>query len=134
MRSLYCDLSATLWKWSSELWILRTNIADKHSTIMGTGIVQSADGTWVKCSKQQPRQPDECLCFHCNLPGHLKRYCPEIPYCSICRTKRHMQDRCMYRPQKTRHTHPAGKTRDQQKRKVDLPQSSSHHNMCLQCR
>ena len=40
MWSLYCDLSATLWKWSSELLILRTNIADKHSTIMGTGIVQ----------------------------------------------------------------------------------------------
>ena len=39
----------------------------------------------------------------------------------------------MNRPQKTRHTHPAGKTRDQQKRKDDLPQSSSHVNMCLQC-
>ena len=31
-----------------------------------------ADGTRVKHSKQQTRQPDECLCFHCNLPGHLK--------------------------------------------------------------
>ena len=40
MWSLYCDLSATLWKWSSELLILRTNIADKHSTITGTGIMQ----------------------------------------------------------------------------------------------
>ena len=40
MWSLYCDLSATLWKWSSELLILRTNIADKHSTITGTGIGQ----------------------------------------------------------------------------------------------
>ena len=39
MQSLYCDLSATLWKWSLELLILRTNIANKHSTIMGTGIV-----------------------------------------------------------------------------------------------
>ena len=40
MWSLYCDLSATLWKWSSELLILHTNIAFKHSTITGTGIVQ----------------------------------------------------------------------------------------------
>ena len=45
-------------------------------------VPKSADGTRVKRSKQQPRQPDEHLCFHCNLPGHLKRNCPEIPYCS----------------------------------------------------
>ena len=95
-------------------------------------VPKSADGTQVKRSKQQHRQPDEHLCFHCNLPGHLKRYCPKIPYCSICRTKGHMQDRCMNR-QNTRRTHPAGKTRDQHKRKNDLPQSSSRVNMCLQC-
>ena len=96
-------------------------------------VPKSADGTRVKRSKQQPRQPDERLCFHCNLPGHLKRNCPKIPYCSKCRTKAHTQDRCINRPQKTRHTHPAGKPRDQQKRKDDLPQFSSHHNKCLQC-
>ena len=81
----------------------------------------------------RPRQPEKCLCFHCNLPGHLKRNCPKIPYCSKCRTKGHTQDRCTNRPQRTRHTHPAGKPRDQQKRKDDLPQFSSHHNKCLQC-
>ena len=74
-----------------------------------------ADGTRVKCSKPQCKQTDEHLCFHCNLPGHLKRYCPEIPYCSKCRTKGHTQDRCMHKPQKTRHTHPDGEPRDQQK-------------------
>ena len=95
-------------------------------------VPKSADGTRVKRSKQQHRQPDEHLCFHCNLPGLLKRYCPKILYCSICRTKGHMQDRCMNR-QNTRSTHPAGKIRDQHKRKNDLPQSSSRVNMCLQC-
>ena len=39
----------------------------------------------------------------------------------------------MNRPQKTRHTHPAGEPRDQQKRKDNLQQFSSHHNKCLQC-
>ena len=91
------------------------------------------NGAWVKCSKQQLRQPDECLCFHCNLPGHLKRNCPKIPYCPKCRTKGHAPDRCVNKPQKTRHTHPAGKPRDQWKNKNDLPQFSSHHNKCLQC-
>ena len=35
-------------------------------------IPKSANGEGVKCSKQQMRQKDECLCFHCNQPGHLK--------------------------------------------------------------
>ena len=52
-------------------------------------VPKSTNGTQVKCSKQQLRQQDECLCFHCNLPGHLKRSCPKIPYCSKCRTRRH---------------------------------------------
>ena len=111
----------------------KTNIdQSSQSSIAGEDqqcVPKSADGTRVKRSKQQPRQPDERRCFHCNLPGQLKRNCPKIPYCSKCRTKGHTQDRCINRPQKTRHTPPAG----QQKRKDDLPQFSSHHNKCLQC-
>ena len=96
-------------------------------------VPKSANGTQVKCSKQQLRQQDECLCFHCNLPGHLKRSCPKIPYCSKCRTKGHTQDRCTNKSQRTRHARQAGESRDQQKRNEDLPQFSSCHNKCLQC-
>ena len=115
---------------------LETNAnQSSQSSIVGQDqqcVPKSADGTQVKHSKQQPRQQDECLFFHCNLLGHLKRNCPKIPYCSKCRTKGHTQDRCTNKSQRTRHAHQAGKPRDQQKRNEDLPQFSSHHNKCLQ--
>ena len=97
-------------------------------------VPKSADGTRVKRSKQQTRQPDKHLCFYCNLPGHLRQNCPKIPYCSRCRTRGHTEDRCLNKPQKTRRTHQAGECRDQQNRKDDLPQFSGNRNKCLQCR
>ena len=116
---------------------LKTNInQSSQSSIVGEEqqrVPKSADGTRVKRSKQQPRQQDECLCFPCNLPGHLKRNCLEIPYCSKCRMKGHTQDRCTNKSQRTRQACQAGEPRDQQKRNEDLPQLSSHHNKCLQC-
>ena len=78
-------------------------------------VPKSTDGTQVKHSKPQPRQQDERLCFHRNLPGHLKRNCPEIPYCSKCRTKGHTQDRCTNKSQRTRHARQAGESRDHRK-------------------
>ena len=96
-------------------------------------IPKSTNSSQVKCSKQQLRQQDEHLCFYCNLPGHLKRSCPKIPYCSKCRTRGHAPDKCTNKPQRNRHMHQAGESRDQQKRNEDLPQFSRHHNRCLQC-
>ena len=58
MGSLYCDLSATPWRWSSELLVQCT----KYSTITGTGIVQ--------CT---PSQQDQFLSFlHTFLPKSVR--------------------------------------------------------------
>ena len=96
-------------------------------------VPKSTNSSQVKSSKQQLRQQDEHLCFYCNLLGHLKRSCPEIPYCSKCRTRGHAQDKCTNNLQRNRHTRQAGESRDQQKRNKDLPQFSSRHDRCLQC-
>ena len=96
-------------------------------------VPKSTNGSQVKHSKQQLRQQEECLCFYCNQPGHLKRNCPEIPYCFKCRTRGHAPDRCTSKPQQNGHTHQTGESRDQQRKNEDLPQFSSHHNRCLHC-
>ena len=96
-------------------------------------VPKSTNGSRVKHSKQQPKQQEECLCFYCNQPGHLKRNCPKIPYCSKYRTRGHTPDRCTSKPQRNRHTHQTGESRDQQRRNQDLPQFSSCHNRCLHC-
>ena len=61
----------------------------------------------MKRSKPQPRQKDERLCFYCNQPGHLKRNCSELPYCSKCRTRGHTPDKCTSKPQQNGPTHEA---------------------------
>ena len=89
-------------------------------------VPKSTNGNQVKRSKPQPRQKDERLCFYCNQPGHLKRNCPELPYCSKCRTRGHTPDKCTSKPQRNGPTHEATEeSRDQWRRNQDLPQFSN---------
>ena len=96
-------------------------------------VPKTTNGSQVKCSKPQLRPQDEHLCFYCNQPGHLKRNCPKIPYCSKCRTRGHTLDKYTSKPQRNGHTHETGESRNQWRRDQDLPQFSNHHNRCLHC-
>ena len=96
-------------------------------------IPKSADGSRVKHSKQQPGQQNGCLCFYCNQAGHIRRYCPEILYCSRCRMRGHPLDKCTSKPQRSQYTHQPGESRDQPKRNENLPQFSNQQNLCLHC-
>ena len=67
-------------------------------------------------------------------PGHLKRNCPELPYCPRCRTKGHTPDKCTSKPQQNGSTREATEeSSDQWRRNQDLPQFSNQNNRCLHC-
>ena len=85
-------------------------------------VPKSADGSQVKHSKQQPRQQNGCLCFYCNQAGHIRRDCPEIPYCSKCRMRGHPSDQCKSRPKRSQSMRQPGESRESPQLSDNLPQ------------
>ena len=96
---------------------MQTNLFSQHSipapeaTVPGTPeqrIPKSINGEGVKNSRKQgtaptSNAPDGKLCFPCKYPGHLKKDCAELPYCSKCKTQGHIPVKCPTKQQNSRH-------------------------------
>ena len=109
-------------------------------------IPKSVNGEGVKSSKPESRSsaPDGRLCFCCKQPGHLKKDCPEQPYCSKC-TRGHIPAKYPSKQQGNRSTYEGhefreeakgqshGTRREEWKRAQDQPQFSHKNNRCLHC-
>ena len=80
---------------------------------------------------------DDKTCFRCKQPGHLKKDCPEQPYCS-----RHIPAKCPTKNQGNQQQDKTCKNGNQQqmderhenwKSAQDQPQFSNPNNRCLHC-
>ena len=70
-------------------------------------IPKSLNGEGVKNSRKQAttsttNTQDSRLCFRCKQLHHLKKDCPELPYCSKCRTRGHIPAKCPTKQQDNR--------------------------------
>ena len=80
-------------------------------------IPKSLNGEGVKNSRKQATMSttttqDSRLCFRCKQPGDLKKDCPELPYCSKCRTQGHIPAKCPTKQQDNRRQDKRGKSAD----------------------
>ena len=102
-------------------------------------VLKSADGKGVKNSSATDK-----VCFRCKQPGHVKKDCSELPYCSKCRTKGLVPAKCPLKnkdkqQQDERHKSNQGTAekhescREDWKKAQDQPQFSNPDNGCLNC-
>ena len=109
-------------------------------------IPKSLNGEGVKNSRKQATASttatqDSRLCFRCKQLGHLKKDCPELPYCSKYRTRGHIPAKCPTKQQDNRWQDERCKRADKRhktqredwKKSQDRPQFSNRTNKCLNC-
>ena len=108
--------------------------------------IQKSINGGVKNSRKQAtastsNAPDGRLYFRCKQPGHLKKDCTELPYCSKCKTQGHIPVKCPTKQQDRRQQDKRCKSvnkrckmcREDWKKAQDRPQFSNKSNKCLHC-
>ena len=109
-------------------------------------IPKSLNGEGVKNSRKHATistttTQDSQLSFRCKQLGHLKKDCPELPYCSKCRTQGHIPAKCPTKQQDNRWQDERCKSADERceayredwKKSQDRQQFSNKTNKCLNC-
>ena len=134
---------------------MQTNPLSQHSITALETIVpntpeqkipKSINGEGVKNNRKQvtastSHAPDGRLCFRCKQPGHLKKDCTELPYCSKFQTRGHIPVKCPTKQQDGRQQDERCKSADKRhetcgedwKKAQDRPQFSNKSNKCLNC-
>ena len=127
----------------------QNSIAAPEATVPDTPeekVPKSLSGEGVKNSRKQAttsttNTQDSRLCFRCKQPGHLKKDCPKLPYCSKCRTRDHIPAKCPTKQQDNRWQDKRCKNADKRhqtcredwKKAQERPHFSNRTNECLNC-
>ena len=127
----------------------QNSIAAPEATMPDTPeekIPKLLNGEGVKNSRKQVTTSttyaqDSRLCFRCKQLGHLKKDCPELPYCSKCRTRGHAPVKCptkqkdgRQQDERCKNANKRCKTcREDWEKAQDRPQFSNRTNKCLNC-
>ena len=101
-----------------------------------TKVPKSNGGQGVRSSTSNSQ-----TCFRCKQPRHLKKDCPEQPYCSRCHSRGHFPAKCPTKNKDNQQQDETNKNGGQQmdercknwKWTQDQPQFSNSSNRCLHC-